>query len=159
MPKEIERKFLVKGEFKQFAISKSRIIQGYLSSLSERAVRIRIRDKSGYLTIKGKANAAGTIRSDWEYEIPLYEAEELLQLCEQGIIEKFRYLVKAGNHTYEVDEFYGENEGLVVAEIELQSEEEDFIKPDWLGKEVTGDTRYYNSGLAGNPYTKWSKSD
>lgn len=155
MPAEIERKFLVKGDFKPFAISKSHIIQGYLSSLPERVMRIRIRDNSGYLTIKGKANSAGTIRSEWEYEIPVNEAKELLKLCEPGIIDKTRYLVKAGNHTYEVDEFYGDNEGLVIAEIELQAEDEEFIKPDWLGKEVTGDIRYYNSGLAGNPYTRW----
>lgn len=159
MPAEIERKFLVKGDFRPFAKSQTRIIQGYLSSIPERVIRIRIRDNRGYLTIKGKANETGTTRLEWEYEIPIQEAEELLQLCEPGIIDKTRYLVRAGDHTFEVDEFHGDNRGLVIAEMELKTENEEFVKPHWLGKEVTGEVRYYNSGLAGNPYTRWLKDE
>ena len=146
MAQEIERKFLVSGEFKSLATSHSRIVQGYISSARGRTVRVRIRDDKGYLTIKGASNASGTSRYEWEKELPLEEAEELMKLCEPGII---------GKHVFEVDEFYGENEGLVVAEIELESEEESFVKPDFIGKEVTGDVRYYNSQLMKKPYKTW----
>lgn len=155
MPQEIERKFLVIGEFKTEAYAHSRIVQGYICSARGRTVRVRIRDGKGYLTIKGASNASGTSRYEWEKELPLGEAEELLKLCEPGVIDKTRYLVRCGRHTFEVDEFYGENEGLVVAEVELASEDEAFDKPRFIGEEVTGDIRYYNSQLMRHPYTTW----
>jgi adenylate cyclase len=155
MPQEIERKFLVKDGFKQFAFTYSRVTQGYLSSVPERIVRVRINGEKGFITIKGVSNLSGMSRYEWEKEIPVDEARELLSLCEQGIIDKTRYLVQVGKFTFEVDEFYGENEGLVIAEIELSSEEELFEIPLWLGKEVTGDKRYYNSKLAKNPFSNW----
>ena len=155
MAQEIERKFLVAGEFKSQAYAQSRIIQGYISSARGRTVRVRIRDGKGYLTIKGASNESGTSRYEWEHELPLAEAEELMKLCEPGVIDKTRYLVCSGVHTFEVDEFYGENAGLVVAEVELSSEEEVFVKPDFIGQEVTGDVRYYNSQLMKKPYTAW----
>ncbi len=155
MATEIERKFLVKGDFKPFADKSTRITQGYLSSVPERTVRVRIKGDKGFITIKGIGSASGASRYEWEKEIPLPEVEELLKICEPGVIDKTRYLVKAGNHTFEVDEFYGENQGLIVAEIELAGEGEVFEKPIWLGEEVTGDTRYYNSMLMKNPFTRW----
>lgn len=155
MAHEIERKFLVKGDFKKFSNKSTRIVQGYLSSVPERTVRVRIKGDKGFLTIKGIGNISGASRYEWEREIPTNEAEELLKICEPGVIDKTRYLVKVGNHTFEVDEFYGENNGLVLAEIELADESEKFEKPEWLGDEVTGDTKYYNSMLMKNPFTKW----
>lgn len=155
MANEIERKFLVKGEFKNLASKETRIVQGYLSSIPERTVRVRIKGDKGFITIKGIGNASGAARYEWEKEIPVNEVEELLKICEPGVIDKTRYLVKAGNHTFEVDEFYGENLGLTVAEVELTSETESFEKPAWLGEEVTGDAKYYNSMLMKNPFTKW----
>ena len=155
MANEIERKFLVRGEFKNLASKETRIVQGYLSSIPERTVRVRIKGDKGFITIKGIGNTSGATRYEWEKEIPASEVEELLKICEPGVIDKTRYLVKVGNHTFEVDEFYGENQGLTVAEIELSSESEDFVKPEWLGDEVTGDTKYYNSMLMKNPFTKW----
>jgi adenylate cyclase len=155
MAQEIERKFLVKEGYKQFAYTYTRITQGYLSSIPERIVRVRINGDRGFITIKGVSNLSGMSRYEWEKEIPVIEAHELLALCEPGIIDKTRYLLQVGKFTFEVDEFYGENEGLVVAEIELSSEEELFDIPLWLGKEVTGDRRYYNSKLAKNPFCKW----
>lgn len=153
--KEIERKFLVRGEYKSQAFSQSRIVQGYICSAPGRTVRVRIRDGKGYLTIKGPSDASGTTRYEWEKELPLREAEELMKLCEPGVIDKTRYLVRSGQHVFEVDEFYGENEGLVMAEVELGSEDETFVKPAFIGEEVTGDTRYYNSRLMKKPYTTW----
>ncbi len=155
MAQEIERKFLVKGDFKPFAYKQTRITQGYISSVPERTVRVRLKGEKGFITIKGIGNASGATRYEWEKEIPVAEVQELLQICEPGVIDKTRYQVKAGPHTYEVDEFYGENEGLVVAEIELASEDETFEKPSWLGEEVTGDVRYFNAMLMKTPYTKW----
>ena len=155
MANEIERKFLVKGEFKNLATKSTRIVQGYLSSIPERTVRVRIKGDKGYITIKGIGNASGASRYEWEKEIPASEVEELLKICEPGVIDKTRYLVKVDNHTFEVDEFYGDNTGLVLAELELSSEEESFQKPNWLGEEVTGDTKYFNSMLMKNPFTKW----
>ncbi|MCR6504038.1 CYTH domain-containing protein [Bacteroides muris (ex Fokt et al. 2023)] len=155
MPQEIERKFLVTGEYKSQAYAQSRIVQGYISSARGRTVRVRIRDGRGFLTIKGASNESGTSRYEWEKEIPLDEARELLKLCEPGIIDKTRYLVRSGQHTFEVDEFYGENEGLTVAEVELFSEDEPFVKPAFVGREVTGDARYYNSQLMKHPFTTW----
>jgi adenylate cyclase len=155
MAQEIEKKFLVKGNFKDEAFKATRITQGYLSSVPERTVRVRVKGEKGYITIKGIGNQSGASRFEWEKEIPVSEVKELLQLCEPGIIDKTRYLVKAGEYTYEVDEFYGDNEGLVVAEIELPDENVPFIRPEWLGEEVTGDKKYYNSMLMKNPYSKW----
>ena len=153
---EIERKFLVKSDaFKNEAFSQSEIKQGYLNSNPSRAVRIRVLNDKGYLTIKGKSDESGTTRFEWEKEIDLTEANALLKLCEPGAISKTRYEVKVGEHTYEVDEFYDDNQGLWLAEIELKDANEAFIKPDWLGDEVTGDVRYYNSQLSKNPFTKW----
>jgi adenylate cyclase len=155
MAQEIERKFLVKDGFKQNIDSSSRITQGYLSTVPQRIVRVRIKGDKGFITIKGVSNCSGISRYEWEKEIPVNEARELLSICESGIIDKTRYLVKVGNFTFEVDEFYGENQGLIIAEIELKSEEELFEKPDWLGEEVTGKKQYYNSKLAKNPFNKW----
>lgn len=155
MAQEIERKFLVAGEFKSLAKKATRITQGYLSSVPERTVRVRIKGEKGFITIKGIGSASGASRYEWEKEIPVAEVEELLKICEPGVIDKTRYLVEAGEHTYEVDEFYGDNEGLIVAEVELSSEDENFVKPEWLGEEVTGDVKYYNSMLMKNPYKNW----
>lgn len=153
---EIERKFLVTSEnFKKEAFQKTTIKQGFLNTHPERTVRVRIKGDKGFLTVKGISNKAGTIRSEWETEISKADAEALLDLCEPGIIEKTRYEVKANDHIFEIDEFAGENEGLIVAEIELTSEDEDFVKPLWLGKEVTGEIKYYNSQLSLNPFKNW----
>ena len=143
---EIERKFLVTSEsFKTEAFTQNRISQGYLSSVPGRTVRVRIKGEKGFLTIKGASNESGLSRFEWEKEIPAEEAVALLKLCEKGVIDKTRFEVKMGNHIFEIDEFYGENEGLIMAEIELKSETEPFEKPIWLGKEVTQDKRYYKS--------------
>lgn len=155
MGQEIERKFLVRGEYKSQAYASCRIVQGYICSARGRTVRVRIRDTKGYLTIKGASDAAGMSRYEWEREIPLAEAEELMKLCEPGVIDKTRYLVRSGRHVFEVDEFYGDNQGLVVAEVELTSETEPFEKPAFIGREVTGDVRYYNSQLMKHPYAEW----
>ena len=155
---EIERKFLVKdGRYKEQAFTSSRIRQGYICSSHGRTVRVRIRDARGYLTIKGPSTNGGLSRYEFEKEITRDEAEHLMQLCEPGIIDKTRYLVKSGAHTFEVDEFYGENECLVIAEVELSSEDEPYEKPDFIGKEVTGDKRYYNSHLRANPFSLWKR--
>ncbi len=157
MAQEIERKFLVKNkDFKNLAEKKVRITQGFLSSVPERTVRIRIKEEKAYITVKGLSNKSGTSRYEWEKEIPVHEAKELLELCEPGIIDKTRYLIKAGKHIFEVDEFYGANEGLIIAEIELDDENETFEKPEWLDKEVTGDTKYYNARLSKSPYKNWN---
>ncbi len=155
MAQEIERKFLVRGDFKSQASRQTRIIQGYLSSVPERTVRVRIKGDQGFLTIKGIGSASGASRYEWEQAIPVAEARELLAICEPGAIDKTRYLVEHAGKTFEVDEFYGDNEGLTVAEIELVSENESFEKPSWLGEEVTGDARYYNAMLMKNPYRNW----
>ena len=155
---EIERKFLVNStDFKEQASAKNQIAQGYLNSHPERTVRVRIKGESGFLTIKGKGNESGTTRLEWETEIPLAEAKPLLALCEKGIIDKIRYEITVGKHTFEVDEFFGENEGLLLAEVELRDENENFEKPSWLGKEVTNDERYYNAYLSKNPFSSWQK--
>ena len=157
---EIERKFLVESsEYRKKAISKERILQGFLNTDPERTVRIRIKGDLGFLTVKGKSNLSGTTRFEWEKEIMVPEAEQLLSLCEPIILEKIRYNIPFAGHLFEVDEFHGANEGLVIAEVELKSESEIFKKPDWLGKEVTGDIRYYNSQLSKNPWSKESFSD
>ena len=155
MAQEIERKFLVAGDFKPYARKSEHIVQGYLNSTPERTVRVRIKDDKGYMTVKGISSQSGVSRFEWEKEIPVNEARELINICEPGVIDKVRHLVDVGEHIFEVDEFYGDNEGLVVAEIELSSEDEAFVKPEWLGEEVTGDVRYYNSMLMKNPYKGW----
>ena len=153
---EIERKFLlVSDNYKKEAYKQTKIIQGFLNTDKERAVRIRIMGAEAFITVKGISNKEGTTRFEWEKEIPLEEAKMLLKLCEPNLIEKIRYEVKVGFHFFEIDEFFGENEGLIMAEIELSEENEEFIKPDWLGKEVTGDVRYYNSQLSKIPYRNW----
>lgn len=153
---EIERKFLVKNvDFINLATTKNRIVQGYLNSTPERTVRVRIKGNKGYLTIKGISNESGTTRMEWEKEIDLQDAEELLKLCEKGVIDKIRYEIPFGNHIYEVDIFNGENEGLIMAEIELQTEDETFEKPYWLGEEITSDKRFYNAYLSNNPFKTW----
>ncbi len=155
MAQEIERKFLVCGAFKHKVFSSSRIAQGYICATSGRTVRVRLRDEKGFLTIKGPSDSQGMSRYEWEKEISSDEAHELMKLCLPGIIDKTRYLVEYAGHTWEIDEFYGENEGLIMAEIELQSENEPFEKPDFIGEEVTGDPRYYNSHLMIHPYNQW----
>lgn len=155
MAKEIERKFQVKGDFKDQAGNIFHIRQGYLSSEPGRTVRIRIKGENGYITVKGQANASGISRYEWEMDIPIADAIELLKLCEPGVIDKTRYEIHYGRHTFEVDEFHGDNEGLIIAEVELASEEEIFERPVWLGEEVSGDRRFYNSSLISNPYSRW----
>lgn len=153
---EIERKFLVTSDaFKDEAFAKNTIAQGYLNTNPERTVRVRIKGEKAFLTIKGKGNESGLTRFEWENEIPVDEAQQLLQLCEKGTIEKTRFEVKIGKHVFEIDEFYGNNNGLIIAEIELNSEEEFFEKPFWLGKEVTNDNRYYNAYLSQTPFLEW----
>ena len=155
---EIERKFLVTSDaFKTKAFNSYTIKQGFLNSHKERTVRIRLKENVGYLTVKGKSSEDGLSRFEWERAISKKEAEALLQLCEDGIIDKIRYEVKSGKHIFEVDEFFGENEGLIMAEVELKSENEAFEKLNWLGKEVTGDVKYYNSQLSKLPFKNWKK--
>ncbi|MDT0691292.1 CYTH domain-containing protein [Salegentibacter sp. F188] len=156
---EIERKFLViSDDFKFEAEEELRIKQGYLNSHPDRAVRVRTKGTKAFITVKGKSSESGLSRFEWEKEISPEDAEELLKLCEPGIIDKTRYLAKSGPHTFEVDKFFGANEGLIVAEVELSSETEEFKKPKWLGKEVTGDVRYYNSQLCKEPYKNWKNN-
>ncbi len=155
---EIERKFLVTSNgYRKEAIAKERIVQGFLNTHKERTVRVRISGGFGYLTIKGKSNVSGTSRFEWETEISVEDAENLLELCEEGIIEKTRFKIPLGNHILEVDEFHGDNHGLIIAEVELTDEKEIFERPDWLEKEVTGDVKYYNSQLSKQPYKIWKK--
>ena len=159
MVQEIERKFLVSSmEFKNEAFKKTHIVQGYLSSVPERTVRVRIKGESAFLTIKGAANESGLSRFEWEREIAVNDAEVLLKICEPGVIDKIRYEVRVGEHIFEIDEFLGENSGLVIAEIELKNEGEAFEKPSWLGREVTNDTRYYNASLIKRPFSMWKKT-
>ncbi|UII81765.1 CYTH domain-containing protein [Flagellimonas sp. CMM7] len=153
---EIERKFLVKSNaYKEEAKSQTRIVQGFLNTDPERTVRVRIKGDKGFLTVKGISNDSGTTRFEWETEISVGEATNLIDLCEPVILEKIRFEVPTGNHVFEVDEFFGENKGLVVAEIELEHEDEVFVKPNWLGHEVTGEVKYYNSQLSKKPYSNW----
>ena len=158
MSLEIERKFLVLDDsYKHEAFKSYHIRQGYICSERGRTVRIRIRDTHAYITIKGPSLDGGLSRYEFEQEIPLADAEKLMTLCEPGQIDKVRWLVKSGNHTFEVDEFFGDNEGLVMAEVELSSPDEEPIIPHFIGKEVTGDRRYYNSQLRRNPFRLWGK--
>ena len=156
MAKEIERKFLVCGDFEPYATTSYRIEQGYIAGSADLTVRVRIRDEEAFLTIKSRSDAAGLERDEWEWRIDVEEANSLLRFS-AGAIEKTRYIVPHEGHTFEVDRFYGANEGLVMAEVELCSREEEFARPAWLGEEVTGDVRYYNSQLLKNPFTKWQK--
>lgn len=153
---EIERKFLVTSEtFKNEAFTQNRIKQGYLSSVPERTVRVRTKGNRAFMTVKGVSNDSGMSRFEWEKEISIDEATKLLELCEKGTIDKTRFEVKVGEHVFEIDEFYGDNKGLIMAEVELNSENENFEKPNWLGEEVTNDKRYYNSYLSTNPFKNW----
>jgi len=153
---EIERKFLVNGDYKSPAYHSMRIKQGYLSLSGISVIRVRIKGEKAFVTIKSALVEGKIKRHEWEYEIPVADAEEMLQLCEDAVIDKTRYLIRAGKHTFEVDEFYGDNEGLLIAEVELESEDEPFEMPDWLGPEVTGNVRYYNSFLSIHPYREWN---
>ena len=155
MAQEIERKFLVCGDFRTAASGSVRISQGYLNSCPERTVRVRIRGEKAFISVKGPEENGHIGRFEWEKEIPVQDAAELLGLCEAGIIDKTRYFVPEGAYLFEVDVFHGDNEGLIVAEIELENGNEDFPRPGWLGKEVTSDARYYNSRLSGHPYKDW----
>lgn len=153
---EIERKYLVLSEdFKKLSTSRHYIMQGFLNSDPERTVRIRVKDDVGMITVKGKTSEDGTTRFEWETELPLDDARALLLLCEAGIIEKYRYEIPYGGLWFEVDEFLGDNQGLLLAEVELSSADQFVDKPDWLGEEVTGDIRYYNSQLGKNPFSAW----
>jgi CYTH domain-containing protein len=156
---ETERKFLVVGEFKSQSYNATRIQQGYIASNNGRTVRVRIRGDKGYLTIKGPSGLKGITRYEFDTEIPLDDARELMEICEPGIIDKTRYLVKSpdGRHTWEIDEFYGDNEGLVLAEVELSHESEEFQKPEFIGREVTGDRRFYNSHMRSYPFKLWKE--
>lgn len=155
MALEIERKFLVQGDFLPEVTSSSRIVQGYLASSPSVSVRIRIYGEKGYMTVKGCMSESGMSRFEWEKEISVDEAVSLLMLCSGGVIDKVRHRVPYKGHVFEVDVFAGDNEGLIIAEVELSSEDEAFEKPSWLGKEVTGDIRYHNSILLRHPYNKW----
>ncbi|MBR9845360.1 MAG: CYTH domain-containing protein [Algicola sp.] len=153
---EIERKFLVvSDDYKTESFSQTRIIQGFLNTNPERTVRVRLKGEQGFLTVKGKSTDNGLKRFEWEKDISKTDAKALLNLCEKGVIDKVRYEVKKGKHIFEIDEFFGDNQGLIIAELELQHENETFDSPVWLGKEVTGDAKYYNSQLSQTPYKIW----
>lgn len=156
---EIERKFLVKkgGAYKRAAFASSHIQQGYIPA-DGATVRVRVRDDKAFLTIKGHSVNGGMTRYEFEKEITLDEGRELMKLCKGGVVDKHRYLVRSGDHVFEVDEFHGDNDGLVMAEVELGSEAESYEKPDFIGPEVTGDRRFYNSHLLTNPYSVWKAS-
>ncbi|MBO6605243.1 CYTH domain-containing protein [Psychroserpens sp.] len=154
--KEIERKFLVNSEdYKTEAFYKYRITQGFLNTDPERTVRVRLKGDQGVLTVKGMSSEDGLSRFEWETEISSDEAHALLKLCEDGVIDKMRYEVRSGDHVFEIDEFFGANEGLVIAEVELKDEDEHFESPKWIGDEVTGDIRYYNSQISKSPFNTW----
>lgn len=153
---EIEHKFLVTSEaFKEEAFDKQKIEQGYLNTDTKRTVRVRTKGEKAFITVKGESSENGLSRFEWEKEITVEECRQLLKLCEPGKIEKIRFLVKAGSHTFEVDEFYGDNKGLIIAEVELDEEGENFKKPDWLGEDVSHLSKYSNSSLTKNPYKNW----
>lgn len=157
--KEIERKFLVTSEdYKKQAFRNYRISQGFLNTDPERTVRIRLKDNKGVLTVKGMSSEDGLSRFEWETEISPYEARALLNLCEDAVIDKMRYEVRSGDHVFEIDEFFGANEGLIIAEVELKHEDEQFEIPKWIGDEVTGDIRYYNSQISKSPFNTWKNN-
>lgn len=155
MALEIERKFLVHGKFKHLATSQSHIIQGYICFEKGKTVRVRLCDGVGFLTIKGPSSDDGTTRYEFEHKIEKKDADALLKLCGNKVIDKIRYYVPIGNHVFEVDEFFAENQGLIVAEVELNDKDENYIKPDFIDQEVTGDRRYYNSQLLLHPFCEW----
>ncbi len=156
---EIERKFLLKSdEFKKEAHQKTRITQGFLNTHKRRTVRVRIQGNKGFITIKGKSSKDGLSRFEWEKEIDKLDAENLMILCEKSIIDKIRYKVRVGKHVFEIDEFLGKNKGLVMAELELSDTNEEFSKPNWLGKEITGKKKYYNSMLSRKPFKTWKNN-
>ena len=151
MALEIERKFLVLNEdYKKEASAAINIRQGYLSRVPERTVRIRIKGEKAFITVKGKSCTSGMARFEWEHEIDICDAEELMKLCEGNIIEKTRYIVPVGKYTFEVDEFHGNLSGKTLAEIELDNADEEFDHPSWLGCEVTGNPAWYNSAMSGS---------
>ena len=153
---EIERKFLVTSQdFKKEAFKNTIIVQGFLNTHKDRTVRVRLNSNQGFITVKGLSSDNGLSRFEWEKEISKEEAEALLKLCEPGRIEKTRYEVEFNEHIFEVDVFHGENEGLIIAEVELKKENESFNKPKWIGEEVTGNIKYYNSQLSKQPYNRW----
>jgi len=153
---EIEHKFLVKSDaYKEEAFQETKIIQGFLNTHKDRTVRVRLKGDLGFITVKGLSSKNGLSRFEWEKEITKDDALELLNLCEPGVIDKIRYEIKAGNHIFEVDEFFGDNAGLIIAEVELEHENETFEIPKWLGEEVTGQIKYYNSQLSRQPYKTW----
>jgi adenylate cyclase len=155
---EIERKFLVRSlEFRKEATSKKLIIQGFLNTHPERTVRVRIMGEEAFITVKGKSYNGGLLRFEWEHRISPDEGEALLNLCERPLLEKYRYVVPVGRYRFEVDEFLGDNKGLVVAEVELKNEADIVKAPAWVGKEVTGQKKYYNSQLIRKPYSKWNQ--
>ncbi len=155
---EIERKFLVTSDaYKAVSFNCTRIIQGFLNTHKERTVRVRLKGDKGFITVKGLSTKDGLSRFEWEKEITKEEAEALLKICEPGIIDKIRYEVKVGNHIFEVDAFNGDNEGLIIAEIELENENDNYEKPDWLGTEVTGNIKYYNSQISKHPFKLWGE--
>ena len=159
MATEIERKFLVKGDFMPYVKKAERIVQGYMFASAEKTCRIRIHGEKGFLTIKGQSDNLGISRLEFEYEIPLTDAEALLKLCSAGLIDKVRHYIPQGSHTWEVDVFHDSNEGLVFAELELTSADEVVNPPNWLGKEVTGIKRYYNAVLSSHPYNEWTEEE
>jgi len=153
---EIERKFLIKSDaYKDEAHQKFRIIQGFLNRDPLRTVRVRIKDDRGFLTVKGLSSNDGLSRFEWEKDISKKDAKALLEFCEEGVIDKIRYEIKVDDHIFEVDEFFGDNKGLIIAEVELETEDEAFLKPDWLGEEVTGNIKYYNSQISKRPFNTW----
>ena len=154
---EIERKFLVKGDYRPDVFKSYTVKQGYLSVTCKGVVRVRINEEQAFITVKSATEVGVLKRHEWEYEIPVGDAEEMLQLCRDGVIDKTRHLVNAGRHVVEVDEFHGNNKGLIIAEVELAYESEQFEKPAWLGEEVTGNERYYNSFLATHPFSTWNR--
>jgi adenylate cyclase len=147
MATETERKFLVKSEFRHMAVKEIRITQSYLSIDPDKTIRLRIANDKAILTIKGRISGKSIARSEWEFPIPLSDAIEMMHICLPGKILKTRYLIPSGQHTFEIDVFHDKNEGLIIAEIELSSQDEEFEKPDWLGEEVTGKPEYYNANL------------
>lgn len=157
MSQEIEHKFLVTGDFLKDIKKSTNIVQGYLSSVPERTVRIRIKDQQGFITIKGIGDISGLSRYEWEKEIPIKEAKDLLKICEPGVIDKTRHLAIIDGFTFEIDEFHGDNQGLIIAELEVNEIGVKFPKPIWLGKEVTGQSKYYNSMLMKHPFQLWEK--
>ena len=158
MAQEIERKFLIHREKIDLTeVNATRIVQGFLNSDKNRTVRVRIKGKNGFLTVKGLSKNKGLSRFEWEKQISIKEAEELLGLCEPGVIEKNRYEINHEGFVFEIDEFFGENEGLWLAELELEHENQSYSSPGWLSTEVTGDERFYNAVLSKNPYKSWKK--